>query len=457
MRRFGEFVNSPYFNKRQQITDFVQYLLCFYPDFDKNGLSIVNIPYTILPLGKRTKKELSYIKSEVYKLAKQYVGFESARQEPYLFDYYIALGLLEKDNTSSVKQLKKLKQEIEYCEKPRFQEMYMQFSIIELLRAQLSKNVATSETLLQDSIDSLERFYMYNKVGHSWEIYDRGATVRIKDGFRNPLIDSIEEYLSTKPQVDPQVAVFFQLYLTTKYPEKAAHFDELLRLLHLYHNNINEEDLRSIYLATINTSIRYMRIDIKKYTVVTLNLYVEGIKSKALFEKGILSPWTYSNAIKLGIRLRRFEWVRGFIEEYNEFLAPDERLNAFHVNSAELAFAQMQYDLTFEHLKEINTKNFRYYLSTQVLYIKAFYETDNIDSCLYILAALKSYLSRRKEVSKAIKKNYLHFGNLLLRILLLGSSEKRKNKLNEDLNSKQMLEKEWLLSVFNRESKRMYT
>ena len=40
---------------------------------------------------------------------------------------------------------------------------------------------------------------------------------------------------------------------------------------------------------------------------------------------------------------------------------------------------------------------------------------------------------------------------------MLGVSEKKKEKLEKDLNNKQgMLEKGWLLKVFEREKERMY-
>jgi len=256
----------------------------------------------------------------------------------------------------------------------------LQFLVLESLRTLLGAAAKDGEMLLQESIDALERYYLVNKVSQSWEILNRGVTVRLKDGFRNPFMEAIESYLLTKEHVDPQVAIFLQLYLTTKYPEKTEYFEELLLLLEQSHDKVNEKDFRNLYLATINTSIRYMRVDVEKYTIITLDLYVKGIETKILFERGILSPWTYSNAVKLGLRLKRFGWVKAFINEYNSSLAEEERKNAFYANSAELAFAQSQYDLTLKYLKEVNTKYLKYYLSTQVLYIKSFYETNNVDS-----------------------------------------------------------------------------
>jgi len=118
-----------------------------------------------------------------------------------------------------------------------------------------------------------------------------------------------------------------------------------------------------------------MRIDYNKYVTICLGLYEEGIRTKILFEKGLLTEWTYRNVIKIGLRSERYKWTTDFIYTYNPFLAVASQKNALYSNLAEVAFSQKEFDQTFDHLHKININHFRYHLSTKILLIKTFYET----------------------------------------------------------------------------------
>ena len=69
-----------------------------------------------------------------------------------------------------------------------------------------------------------------------------------------------------------------------------------------------------------------------------MDLYIEGIKNNILLENGQISPWTYKNVVKLGLGLKRFEWVESFVREYSQYLSAREREDAYHFNLADLFF-----------------------------------------------------------------------------------------------------------------------
>jgi hypothetical protein len=452
---FRDFVHSPYFNKNGRITDFADYLYGFAPDFEEVCLALEQIPQHLGNQGPMDKKALSYLKSGLLKLLRSFLGYENIRTTPHFLTYYTALGLLEKRNEHALTLLEKLKAELDQGTGSGHQAILLQYLTNDLLHSLKANDKLTAESLLQESINKLEQYYLVNKLSYSCEIENRSLILRQAFDFDNPLMKPIEEMLESKENLDPLIALYFQLYLTTKYDREEKYFHQLKdRLQHPDNRFIDPAEFRGIYLATINISLRKMRENPDKFRAICLELYEKGIESKVLFENGRLSEWTYQNTIKLALRLQRYSWTEQFIYRYNDYLEQSAKRNARYSNLAELAFCQKDYDLTFEHLNHIDTSHFKYFISTKILLIKAFYETGNLDSCQSNLGSFTVYLSRRKDVTKAHKKGYQHFCQLLHRTLLHRNS-KQQLKIKQQITTLTPLaEREWLMEVFKKENPR---
>lgn len=455
-KKFLDFVESPYFNKRETVLNFAIYLLKHEPEEGDEGLELEEIPEDVFPLKERSYKALSYLKSELYKLAKQFVAIQYIDKQDNLMEYYTAQGIILKDKEIALKILTKTYDELNTKKQLSQKGMLMKFLVIELLRELYPINGEISEALLQASIDSSEKYYLFNKVGLAWETENRKVIVKYAKNFRNPLMGVIEEYLKKQEKLDPLIAVYFQLYLTTKNNNDKKDFNKLLITFRENSDKIDPDELRTIYVATINAIMRKTRNEPDTYRELTFDFYVEGIRNKALFSDGVLSQWTYKNVVKLGIYLERFDWVENFINDHLIYLSPKARDNAYYANAAELAFAQCNYDLTLELLNKLRTNNFRYYLSTKILRIKVFYEQGDLDAFESNVSTFLIYLLRRKDLAVEVRENCQNFCNMIQHITKM-NTEKKKIKISEKLNTPHPLaEKEWLLSVFARESKRMY-
>lgn len=456
-KHFRDFVQSPYYNKQQAVSNLANHLLELdLKKVNKTCLELENLPSDILSLEKRNLKELSYVKSELYRLAKQFVAIQNLNKQKDTMAYYTAQAMISRDKTTAQKILTKLYKGFTKYSQESHQDMLMRFLVIELLREHSPKEDKMSERLLQSSIDTLERYYLLNKVSQGWEIENRRLTVKHTDDFRNPLMDAIEDYLSDQDKLDPLTAIYFQLYLTTKNTGEEF-FNDLLKVIRKNSNIIDQVELRNIYLATINISIRRMRKQPERYAVITLDLYVEGIRNETLFIDGVLSEWTFKNIVRYGIYLKRFFWVEKFISDHLVYLSPKDRDNTYYSNSAELAFARSEYDLALELINNLRTNNFRYYLGVKILRIKIFYEKNDMVAFESNLSTFSVYLLRRKELAYEVRVTCQNFCSILQRILKM-TTERKKKKTAEKINNTQPLtEKEWLLSVFKRESKRIYT
>jgi hypothetical protein len=452
---FLDFVASPYFNKNQQLLDFANYLATFHPLFPEESLSLETIPSYILAPDKRNKKGLSYLKSNLNKLLKAFIGQQHYQENTNVQELDVLQGLRNIGSDDYVPLLSAYKHKLDQLPKLGNEELWLQYTVANILRGELSGKPADVEVILQESINKLDEYYLINKLSYGIEIQNRQQVIQFAPSFQNDLMDPIEHLLRDKKEMGPRLSLYYQLFLCFKYTDIEEHFYKLVQLLQQHQLKIEPTECRGIYLATINRCVRQMRVDYNTYATICLGLYEEGIRTKILFERGLLTEWTYRNVIKIGLRSERYKWTENFIHTYNPFLIADAQKNALYSNLAEVAFSQKDYDQTFEHLHKIKINHFRYQLSTKILLIKTFYETGNIDSCLSALGAFTVYLSRLKGVSSAVKKNCQHFCQLLYQILMQGSDKKKEKTKLKIQQQTPLAEREWLMDVFSREHPRI--
>ena len=453
---FIDFCNSPYFNRDKRVCALISHLHQFHPHYPVDCLLLEKLPKTVFnSSGDVTKKQLSYVKSDVYRLLRDFIGYEDLKEDNYPLSISTARAMLQYDGSAGIAILEKVKATLDTQGGSGHEHVLRQYQVNDWLHSLKANQRGTGEALLQASIDKLEEFYLINKLSYGCEIENRARIMRSDFPFANPLMPTIEDALHQRRDLDSLTELYFRLYLTTKYENEETYFDQLVQLVKdTPPEEIDPQELRGIYLATINIGLRKMRAQPEKYRPICIELYESGITTKVLFENGQLSEWTYQNAIRLGLRAERYDWTEGFIQHFNNFLPSHAQSNALHSNLAELYFYKEDYDLSLDHLNQINTSHFKYYINTKILLIKVFYEKGEMEPCLHNLASLTVYLSRRKDVTKAHRKGYQHFCQVLYQITS-SKSEKKVEKVKQKLQTiAPMAEQAWLLEVFQREHPR---
>ncbi|MEL7422089.1 MAG: hypothetical protein AAFN81_03810 [Bacteroidota bacterium] len=454
LQDFLHFLRSPYFNKRSEIVHYVEYLAGFHPNYPEVCVKLEQIPTDILPSKKQTKKELSYLKSRTFGLLKQFISYEQIQNKPLLLDVYATLGMSAYAPSVALNTLNQVRKRWQEMEQTDTHDLLFHYLATDILHVQAQQDPKKLKVLLQESVDLLDEYYLVNKLIYGIEIQHRQKLGQQTTAFRNPFMDDIEQFLLQQEELPPRTSLYFQIYLCGKYPEVDEHFDRLVRLLYQNQHKVEASECRMIYLTTINICIRRIRINKEYFAPICLELYEEGIRTKIIFEHGLLSEWTYRNAIKIGLQLERIEWTEKFIYEHNKHIAAAFQNNALYLNLAELYFTKKEFDAVLDQLAKVNTNHFIYYMSTKTVSIKTFYEVGNIDSCMSAVGSFTVYLSRLRRVSPAIRKNYQHFCQVLYQILMSNTSKKIDKVKTKLLTLNPLTERAWLHEVFQREHPR---
>ena len=158
----------------------------------------------------------------------------------------------------------------------------------------------------------------------------------------------------------------------------------------------------------------------------------------------------FKNVIKLGFNLKKYDWVEQFIRENNQYLEEQFRQNALHYNLADLYFQKSNFGEALLHLNQVEINEISYALGTREMLMRIYYETDEEEALISLIASFNIYLKRNKDLPSDVRKMYLNFCRIVGQILR--RNPKKLKKIGEEIkNTKLLLAKNWLLEIYEKE------
>lgn len=248
----------------------------------------------------------------------------------------------------------------------------------------------------------------------------------------------------------PAIAMYLHCYHMLSNPGEETHFQNFKNLLLTGSGTFTVEEIHGLYLWAINYGVRKINSGDRRYFYEVAELYKSGLENGYLFENGILSQYTYHNAVASGLQTGAHEWVNHVIHHYKNSLERQYRESAFSFNLARLAFAQKNYGSVIELLQKSNYRDVLINLATKTLLLKTYYELDEFDLLQSHLDAMLNYI-RRKRVIGYHRTNYTNIVRFATKLQQLNFAGKKEvDALRAAIeNEKILTEKEWFLSQLN--------
>jgi hypothetical protein len=261
-------------------------------------------------------------------------------------------------------------------------------------------------------------------------------------------MDEILRHVESENYTDiVPINFYYQIYLTTKYPEDQSHYFKLKSLVRSHINQLPELEAKEIMDSAYNYCIWNINRGNHDYTREIFELYKESVRNELIYVNGILDPWNFRNIIVAGLRLGEYDWVQDFIQVYKDRIDERYRDNAVNFNLATLHFYRKDYLQVIELLQTVEYEDPAYNLNSKTILIATYYELEEFDSLTSLLSSFESYLRRNKDIPEGRKQHYLHlikFTRALIRIAPLDSDSLSKLRKRVDSTSG-VVSKAWLL------------
>jgi hypothetical protein len=419
LRAFQDFLASPYFNKKEINLRLFRLLKNLAKEgFPNHKLKRSLIYKKLYPSQPYDELKLNHVISEVFRLAEQFLSIQHFQQKRALPSIMIAEAHYQrKQDKAFVHQVRKIRKTLDSSSKK--DSIYFHQKSIMLMQEErfFPSRSTDEEDNLQKAAYHFDGFYLLQKLKYLCLMLDRQKFMVLKyDLSTIPLTLELLEKAPDPIKNSPSITTYIALLNALLERDSRPHFLTFKQLLKQNNTVFTIQEAKELYLLAINFCIHHIRIGQREYAEDLFHLYTEGIEQSILFNDGVLSTQTYKNIIKLGLGLLQLEWVEQFIKKYSQYLYYPLREDAYHFNLADLYFHKKEYHKAMMELNQVEFSNINYNLDSKVMLLKIYFEQDEIEPMLSLIATFKIFLRRQKGLSKNVKDSYLNFAKLLQKV-----------------------------------------
>ena len=442
MKSFHSFLISPFHNTNEELIRFFDYLKSNHPHLSSSKLSKEVIFKYLYPNKIYKDKQIRYLMSHLLKLGKQFLlikNLESNKVEQ-------SLQLLNEFNKRKLnKHYQQTRNELAlYLSKNQTENTKYFLDEMKLIDLEakyyLLQNNRLFDNKIQEGSNALDSYYVLKKLKYTCSILNR--QVFFKEDYDLNLPDYWTAWIKQNDYWSKKtIQIYTKAFLVLKFPNKLIYFENYLKLLTGKTSGVSHDDLRELFLYAINYCLRKMREGEKNYVEKALTLYIKGIKTGALLENGLFSPQSFSNVIKVALRLQKYNWIERFIKEYSHFLPPASKENTLQYNLAELNCYKKDFNTALRLLSKVKFVDISYQLGSRIMLSKIYYELKEETALLSLLSSFMMFLKRNKQLSESLRKSCLNFCNLLFLII-----RDKMNGIENQINNATLLaDRNWLL------------
>jgi hypothetical protein len=446
LKRFSDFIHSPYFTRHEETRVFFAALTRRHPDYSRNDEKVFAEAFPSRPYDyPRLRVLRTYILDLLHRFWTLEELDQSEEEKTRLKIRALGNHGLARDHR---KEIEKAKTPLDDRPLGNLSAAYHAYNLAESwVDSTLKMGSRTGVTEIQAALRRLDEFAICSRLKILCGIANSRANITQEEkefGMRETLL--LTERLQL--QREPLIALYYHLLHLLSEADHEVHFPVMRKLLRENQAYIDPSELLNLFGFLINYCLFTYNRGRPEFLRITFEVYQEMIALDLLFDQGGFTAHAYKNVVSLGARLKEFEWTREFVKETYRRLPERWREGVFHYGMAYLDFAEGLYSEAKRHLLQVEFYDQLYRSSHQVLLLRIYYETDEVESFYALLDTFRRYLNRNSDLSESMIAGLTNQINLTKKAfeLKLGEKKLSKEKLREEVLSLQpVVDRSWIL------------
>lgn len=446
-RALKKFVRSPYYNKRTDIVDLLDYFIKIDPT-DYKALQKEAVYAKVFPKENYSSEKLDYAMSFLLKSIEQFLVEQRSSRDLLkvqiaMVQEYRRLGL-QKHFSKAFRQAQKT--HLGHAHRDTRFHRYDFRLEVEQYEFE-SKEQRSVPTNLQTLNNKLDLQYIAQKLRHSCQSLAHQSVYKTE--YDTGLLAMVILYIEQTPKLleHPAISLYFYYYKAVTSPEKEEYYQQFKPILFAETERFAHVEMRDLYLLAINYCVKKSNQGQQQYYQELFELFRAGIEKKILMDNdGILHHFTFKNAVRMAVRLNELAWATDFVEQYQSYLDPSYQEAYVNYTQAEILVAQKSYQPALVLLQQIDYKDLQMNLGAKTMLLKIYYALDEYDVLESFLSSFKTFI-RRKDVLGYHRENYKNIIKLTQKLLTVSPyNKKAQDQLRKQIETTNPLtEKDWLL------------
>ncbi len=446
IREIRRFLNSPFFNKKLEITRLFEEIIA------RLGKSEVNLTkevvYAKLNSDSDTyhDQEMRIWMSLLLKQIEKYLVHSSFFGDPVKSNIKLAEIYRLRNLPKPMARHFRLLEQMQEKKQLRNAEYYQDEFQIQLEQNRTASADARMTALnLQQMSNHLDYAYFSKKLRQSCLALSHQSVYNTEYQFG--MLNEILTYVEQNDLLRiPAVSIYYYGYQLLSKGDDPEYFQAYKKILTECKNQFEQDELGDLYILGINYCIKKYNAGERAYLSEEFDLYKDGLNFGVLIKNNVISRYTYRNVVTLGLVLKEYEWVENFIHTYQDLLDQKSREGAFSLSLAQLEYSRKNYDHALQLLQKSNYKEVLLNLAAKTVMLKIFYELEEFDILSAHLSAMKIFIRRKKMIAYH-RENYVNLIRFTQKLISYNFYDKKERKLllNEVTETKMVAEKDWLI------------
>lgn len=450
-KSFEQYVNSPYFNRNKQVSELLDAIKQFHPNYENPKFTREYVFTKLFGKGEKfNEAKLRYVLSDLTLLLEGFLSVDEYLKNPNEQKYFLLKSLRERNNDKfflqHLEDAHALNNKAGYTDSEYYFYDYL-FNEQSYLFTSV-KNNRSIDTSLQELIDNLEVFYLAKNLKYYCEIINRKNILKVD--YKLSIFEEILPYIQKRGFEEyPAIHIYVVILRTLTDNEHHENYDILMELIGKYRSKFPPAEVRDMYAFAQNYCIKQINSGNTNFLRKLFELNKTLLATGLIFESGYLSPHDFKNIVTVSLRIGEFEFAQDFILNQKDRLDPVIRENAYAYSMAWYHFFRKEYDKTLKTLLKVEFTDVYYHLDAKSLLLKTYYELGEEDALYSLFDAFKIYLRRNKQISEYQSEVYSNLIGFTRRLVTArhGSNRVNLDDLRKEISeSKRVADLNWLLS-----------
>lgn len=457
IKRFGEFLDSPYFNNNSRVAQLFNELKKYHPDFSSKGVEKERLFKKLFPFKPYNEQVIKNLITELFKLGKEFLSVNGFKNDAF----EKAIGLINRLSANSSLFEKEVEafEKLPVDQKQHSEKINLYKHLVE--EKKFTHNIYTdnqseASVNLEKSGEYLTLFFLKSILRLSVNIHTNYVSFnkKVENNFADVLVKSIDienflEYMcdvENKEKLHIKLAYYALVSVTNVWDDKAYETYHDLLYGNLQEISRDEAQLFLHFMESICAQkINAGRADYYKGLFetfqheISLNLYSRI--------PGTITMLKFRNICLAGIRIGEYDWVEGFINEFEDKLQESNRENIVQLARAQLNFEKGNFEKSLEIISKIKPDQIYFKIDVRSLNLMLLYELGYYDTAMSFIESYKRMLTRNPSLTEQYGSKNINFANsvsYLIKIKHGCSNSEKESLLDKIRNFDNISNKKWL-------------
>lgn len=422
MKEFGEFVNSPFFNKNESVKKLYGYLKKYHPEYSQDKTEKETVYKKIFHGAEYNDGFMRTVMFKLGSLTEEFIAYKGFARN----NVRRGITLLDELNERKLEKNfnKNFRETLKLHEKNPYKDVFYFKDAHDLLH---TRSIYVNWTRFKNK--NLNDYYSYNekKIEHYilyailriFSYYTLAYHKKIIEGFSagdTRFLDSVMKYLQhNKEQIEKNKVVFMGYHVIKLLRDNDDKSQKiLLRFLQ------KEEKHIDYYLRYNLYSILQTYYQEKSYTA-------DGNTAKSSFELFKISiaqglckapedkyfdDITFINTVWAGAAVKEFKWLEEFIETNSGFLAPENRNTTIAISNSKIFFEKGEFGKSLNCISSLKSiRHLQHKITARAQILLLYYELEMWEQAESFADSHRHFLSKHRK--RFSEKRYLRQTNML--------------------------------------------